>query len=107
MEAKFTEGPYTPCLQIFCGEVTGFHITASPHGSTRPLAKFHDGLDTKYGTFAPGELKANAHLFATSYAMYRTLETLLAVHGDDLLPTFKRTVELVMASARGETLEAA
>jgi hypothetical protein len=66
MEPKFTKGLYTACFQSYYGEVTGFHITAQPHGGTRPLVRIDDAWDKGARTFADGELEANGYLFAAA-----------------------------------------
>lgn len=70
-EVKFTKGPWTVCWQTYNGRRTNFHITASPYGSVRPLAR----TDWKFewSEVEGDELVANGHLMGACPDMYTAL----------------------------------
>lgn len=64
-----TPGPWTPCFSFYDNEIVGFHIAASPHGSTKPVCESDPKTD-------PETLEANAHLIAAAPAMLKALKAL-------------------------------
>lgn len=64
---KFTPGPWTACFSSYNKINNGFHITASPHGSVRPIVRCTWSLSD--GEAETENLTANAHLIAAAPCM--------------------------------------
>jgi len=68
---KFTPGPWTICWQTYNGRRCNFHITASPYGSVRPLARTDWKME--WSEVEGEELVANAQLMAAAPDLFRAL----------------------------------
>lgn len=93
-------------MATFAGRPSGFHIAASPHGSTKPLCELGSGE-----AFDPTEIEANARLIAAAPEMLHTLkyaeDILQAAASDGRKPSIKdlndiiEVVRLTIAKAEG------
>jgi hypothetical protein len=79
-----THGPLTACLSLFNRECTGFHLTASPHGSLRPIAECNDPLTKAERKFTDNEIRANARLLAAAYNAFDSAAKRLGVNAVEL-----------------------
>lgn len=70
-----TPGPWTARLSKACGIVTGFHIAASPHGSTLPVVEAEQRFSV---TRKPEQIEANANLIAAAPELLAALRLLVA-----------------------------
>lgn len=68
----FTKGPWTICWQTYNGRRTNFHITASPYGSVRPLARTDWKIE--WSEVEGDELVANANLMGAAPELYTALQ---------------------------------
>jgi len=70
--SSFAKGPWNICWQTYNGVRTNFHITASPHGSTRPVVRTDWKID---GSEDVGEeLTANANLISAAPDLFKALQ---------------------------------
>lgn len=72
---KFTPGPWEICWSTYNGRRCKFEITASPHGSVRPLADTRWKSDLSEAESE--ELVANAHLMVAAPELYEALRAAL------------------------------
>lgn len=76
MTTAFTPGPWTACFATYDGKPIGFHITASPHGSTMPLAECRWPIND-VALPRSSEIEANGRLIAAAPDMYEALDMAL------------------------------
>lgn len=81
-QSAHTPGPWTACFMTYDRKVTGFHISAAPHGSTKPIC------ETRF-THEPHEgMEANAHLIAAAPAMRDALLNVRKIIADAAMTGF-------------------
>lgn len=107
---NFTKGPWNICWQTYNGRRTNFHITASPHGSARPIVRTDwkiDGSEDKHE-----ELVHNASLIVSAPSLYEALQNMVGLFdnaverrrwkgGDGMYEEAIATARAALAKAEG------
>jgi len=110
MTPPFTKGPWTVCWQTYNGRRCNFHITASPYGSVRPLARTDWKIE--WSEVEGDELVANGNLMGAAPELHEALQNLVGMFdnaierrrwsgGDGLYEEAIATARAALAKANG------
>jgi hypothetical protein len=97
-QPPFTKGPWTVCWQTYNGRRCNFHITASPYGSVRPLARTDWKIE--WSEVEGEELVANGNLMGAAPDLYEVVRAVFGREG------FFQVDEKIAAKARAALAKA-